>query len=105
MDVTADDGNEVSNKRNLSDDDRENEKVSFPLEQIIKEYSQCVQLNQNDISSSNLQLPKMKCNPKTKIRFTAIPAQYPSESTPAEITKHSMDSSYQLDQYLNIFKR
>ena len=31
MDVTADDGNEVSNKRNLGDDDRENEKVSFPL--------------------------------------------------------------------------
>ena len=43
--------------------------------------------------------------PSMKIRFTTIPAQYPIESTPAEITKHSMDSTYQLDQYLNIFKR
>ena len=53
----------------------------------------------------NDKLPKMKCMPSMQIRYTTIPPQYPSESTPAEITKHSMDSTYQLDQYLDIFKR
>lgn len=47
----------------------------------------------------------MRCKPSTQIRFTTIPAQYPIGSTPAEITKHSMDSSFQLDQYLKIFQR
>lgn len=51
------------------------------------------------------QLPKMECNPNAKIRFTEIPPRFPAGSTPSDITKHSMDSSYQLEQYLSIFKR
>ena len=69
-------GSDLANKRNLTEEDRENQK-----------------------------LPKMQCLPSMKIRYTAIPAQYPIGSTPAEITKHSMDSTYQLNQYLNVFKR
>merc|ERR550539_534063 len=51
------------------------------------------------------QLPKMECNPNAKIRFTEIPPRFPEGSTPSDITKHSMDSSYQLEEYLSIFKR
>merc|ERR1712241_902839 len=67
---------ESSSQRNVTEDDRENQK-----------------------------LPKMSCQTSSKIRFTTIPAKYPSNSTPAEVTKHSMDSTYQLNQYLEVFQR
>ena len=47
----------------------------------------------------------MKCKASSQIHFTPIPAKYPINSTPAEVTKHSMDSSYQLNQYLEVFQR
>jgi len=75
MDTTSS-TSEVSTRRSLTEEDRENER-----------------------------LPKMQCNPRMTIRYTEIPAQYPSKSTPAEITKHSMDSTYQLNRYLDVFKR
>jgi len=59
----------------------------------------------NEDERENQKLPKMECNPNAKIRFTEIPPRFPEGSTPSDITKHSMDSSYQLEQYLSIFKR
>ncbi len=55
---------------------------------------------------SFFQLPKMRHRPGTEIRYTSIPEErYPAGSTPSQITKHSMDSSYQLEQYLSKFTR
>ena len=52
-----------------------------------------------------LQLPNMKVNPKGAIRYTAIPrSKYPSGSTPAQITKHNMDSTYQLETFLQVYR-
>lgn len=43
-------------------------------------------------------LPDLKPVPGTEIRFTQFPERsYPDGSTPAEITKHSLDSSYVLE--------
>eukprot|EP00095_Tigriopus_kingsejongensis_P012054 snap_masked-scaffold90_size386344-processed-gene-2.0 protein:Tk12054 transcript:snap_masked-scaffold90_size386344-processed-gene-2.0-mRNA-1 annotation:"PREDICTED: uncharacterized protein C20orf4 homolog" len=51
-------------------------------------------------------LPKMDLKPGTEIRYTIIPMdKYPKGSNPAEITKHSMDGSFQLEAYLTHFKR
>jgi len=74
--VNIDTNPENSNQRNAPEDGRENQK-----------------------------LPKMRCKASSKIRFTLIPEKYPSNSTPAEVTKHSMDSSFQLKQYLEVFHR
>ena len=53
-----------------------------------------------------LQLPKMRHRPGTEIRYTAIPSEkYPAGSTPAQVTRHSMDSTYQLERYLEKFQR
>ncbi|XP_071174699.1 protein AAR2 homolog isoform X2 [Mytilus edulis] len=47
------------------------------------------------------QLPQMKVQPGTFIRFTELPKKrYPEGSTPAEITKCSMDSTYILETLL-----
>ena len=47
------------------------------------------------------QLPQMTLQPGTFVRFTEIPKQrYPKGSSPAEITKCSMDSSYMLETLL-----
>merc|ERR1712173_403601 len=44
--------------------------------------------------------------PGTEIRYTALPVKrYPDGSTPAEVTKHSMDATYQLEQYLDQFRK
>ena len=52
------------------------------------------------------QLPKMDFKPGTEIRYTPFPrSKYPEGSTPEEITKHSMDSTYQLEQLLAAFQR
>lgn len=46
-------------------------------------------------------LPVLKSIPGTEIRFTRIPkVWYPPNSTPREISKHSMDSSYVLSEIL-----
>ncbi len=48
----------------------------------------------------------MTQKPGTKIRYTHVPAErYPAGSTPAEITKHSMDSSFQVETYLDAFNK
>ena len=40
----------------------------------------------------------------TEIRYTPVPKErYPKGSTPSEITRHSMDSSYQLEEFLKKF--
>ena len=42
----------------------------------------------------------MALRPGTEIRYTQFPnMKYPEGSTPQEITKHSMDSTYQLEQF------
>ncbi|XP_076451650.1 protein AAR2 homolog [Babylonia areolata] len=46
-------------------------------------------------------LPKMKTVRGTKIRYSKIPKQkYPDGASPAEVTKFSIDSSFQLDRML-----
>ncbi|XP_051156786.1 protein AAR2 homolog [Leptopilina boulardi] len=51
-------------------------------------------------------LPQLKPKPGTELRLTELPdAQYPEGSTPAEITKHSMDSTYTLDLFLSKLKQ
>ncbi|CAG0887788.1 unnamed protein product [Darwinula stevensoni] len=46
-------------------------------------------------------LPQMKKVPGMEMRFTPLPEKrYPQGSTPAEITKHCMDSSFCLDKML-----
>ncbi len=48
----------------------------------------------------------MEFRPGTQIRYTPFPSQkYPEGATPQEITKHSMDSTYQLEQLLSAFNR
>lgn len=54
----------------------------------------------------SFQLPKMELRPGTEIRYTPFPnMKYPEGSTPQEITKHSMDTTYQLEQLLGAFQR
>ena len=48
----------------------------------------------------------MKVNPKGAIRYTEIPKRkHPSGSTPAQITKYNMDSSYQLEVFLRQYQK
>ena len=48
----------------------------------------------------------MKVNPKGAIRYTDIPKRkHPSGSTPAQITKYNMDSSYQLEVFLRQYQK
>lgn len=50
---------------------------------------------------AELKLPQMKIQPGTFIRFTEIPKRrYPEGSSPAEITKCNMDSTYLLETLL-----
>ncbi|XP_066582433.1 protein AAR2 homolog [Prorops nasuta] len=43
-------------------------------------------------------LPELKPKPGTELRLTELPEQhYPDGATPAEVTKHSLDSTYILD--------
>lgn len=43
-------------------------------------------------------LPNMICAPGTEIRWTEWPSRtYPVGSTPQEISRHSLDTSYQLE--------
>uniref|UniRef100_A0A8C5KX47 Protein AAR2 homolog n=1 Tax=Jaculus jaculus TaxID=51337 RepID=A0A8C5KX47_JACJA len=47
-------------------------------------------------------LPEMKPRAGTEIRFSELPTQmFPAGSTPAEITRHSMDLSYALETVLS----
>lgn len=49
-------------------------------------------------------LPDMKTIPGTALRFSEISkSKYPPGSSPSEITKHSMDSSYSLECVLNTY--
>ncbi|NXC51370.1 AAR2 protein, partial [Penelope pileata] len=46
-------------------------------------------------------LPEMRPRAGTEIRFTELPRQtYPAGATPEEITRHSMDLSYALEQVI-----
>ncbi|CAJ0920443.1 unnamed protein product [Ranitomeya imitator] len=48
-------------------------------------------------------LPQMKQKEGTEIRFSQLPEKmYPKNATPAEITQHSMDSSFALGELINI---
>lgn len=48
----------------------------------------------------------MSHRPGTEIRFTPLPTmKYPEGASPQEITKHSMDSTYQLEQLMIEFQR
>ena len=50
-------------------------------------------------------LPDLKPKPGTELRLTELPEKfYPDDATPAEITKHSLDTSYALDLMLNELK-
>ncbi|XP_072394415.1 protein AAR2 homolog [Diabrotica undecimpunctata] len=47
-------------------------------------------------------LPNLKVKEGTELRLTSFPERnYPENSTPSEITKHSLDSSYVLDQMIS----
>ncbi|NXX46967.1 AAR2 protein, partial [Tricholaema leucomelas] len=47
-------------------------------------------------------LPRMEPRAGTQIRFTELPKQmYPDGATPEEITRHSMDLSYALEQVIS----
>ena len=47
-------------------------------------------------------LPDLKPKAGTQLRLTELPdLHYPEGSTPAEITKHSLDSTYTLDVLLS----
>ncbi|XP_069682395.1 protein AAR2 homolog [Periplaneta americana] len=49
-------------------------------------------------------LPQLKAVPGTELRFTEFPERnYPEGSTPAEITHHSLDSSYVLETIIANF--
>lgn len=43
-------------------------------------------------------LPDLKPKPGTELRLTELPDKfYPDDATPAEMTQHSLDTSYALD--------
>nr|CAD7589768.1 unnamed protein product [Timema genevievae] len=47
-------------------------------------------------------LPQLKPSPGTELRFSQFPeCNYPEGATPAEITRHSLDSSYVLEMILS----
>ncbi|KAK7869800.1 hypothetical protein R5R35_008325 [Gryllus longicercus] len=47
-------------------------------------------------------LPQLKASPGTELRLTCLPERsYPEGATPAEITQHSLDSSYMLETLLS----
>jgi A1 cistron-splicing factor AAR2 len=51
-------------------------------------------------------LPQLKPTPGTELRFTQFPERnFPEGSTPAEITHHSLDSTYVLETMLAKYKR
>ena len=57
-------------------------------------------------TSSEPRLPRMVSRPGSNIRFTDISVRkYPEGSSPAEITRHSMDGSFQLSEFLNSLKK
>ena len=57
-----------------------------------------------DEEVTKVELPESQVT--DQIKYVEIPKmKYPPGSTPAEITKHSMDSTYQLERYLESFKR
>jgi len=48
----------------------------------------------------------MSHRPGTEIRYTSLPSmKYPEGASPQEITKHNMDSTYQLEQLMIEFQR
>ncbi|XP_012259201.2 protein AAR2 homolog [Athalia rosae] len=50
-------------------------------------------------------LPQLKPRPGTELRLTKLPEKnYPDDATPAEVTQHSLDTSYALDAMLNQLK-
>lgn len=50
-------------------------------------------------------LPDLKPKPGTELRVTELPQKfYPDDATPAEITRHSLDTSYALDLLLSKLK-
>ena len=56
--------------------------------------------------SAEPRLPRMVSRPGSNIRFTDISVRkYPEGSSPAEITRHSMDGSFQLSEFLNSLKK
>ena len=58
------------------------------------------------LEEAEARLPKMTEDPDTKIKFTEIPTKnYPEGATPAEITRHSMDHSFKLEQLLSNYKK
>ncbi|XP_056011671.1 protein AAR2 homolog isoform X2 [Ostrea edulis] len=55
------------------------------------------------LKEAESKLPDMKVREESKIRFSLIPKQkYPPDSTPAEMTKYSIDFSYALESMLSI---
>ncbi|KAJ8673712.1 hypothetical protein QAD02_004974 [Eretmocerus hayati] len=50
-------------------------------------------------------LPNLKAKPGTELRLTELPEKfYPDEATPAQITQHSLDTSYALNSIFNQLK-
>jgi A1 cistron-splicing factor AAR2 len=51
-------------------------------------------------------LPQLKPTPGTELRFTEFPERnFPEGSTPAEITRHSLDSTYVLETMIAKYAR
>lgn len=51
-------------------------------------------------------LPELTPVPGTELRLTPLPCEsYPKGSTPAEITKHSLDQSYTLESMLSTYEK
>jgi A1 cistron-splicing factor AAR2 len=51
-------------------------------------------------------LPQLKPTPGTELRFTQFPERnFPEGSTPAEITHHSLDSTYVLETMIAKYTR
>ncbi|QQP35131.1 C20orf4 -like protein, partial [Caligus rogercresseyi] len=48
-------------------------------------------------------IPDLKTKVGTNIRYTAIPAKYPQGASPAELTRNSLDTSFQLESFLGDF--
>nr|CAD7426640.1 unnamed protein product [Timema monikensis] len=64
--------------------------------QSVKRRSRTAEEKEEDL------LPQLKPSPGTELRFSQFPeCNYPEGATPAEITRHSLDSSYVLETLLS----
>ena len=64
------------------------------------------QQEEEEEESSEPRLPRMVSRPGTNIRYTDVSVRkYPQGSSPAEITRHSLDGTFQLSEFLSTLHR